>query len=69
LVFPLEDGDTFPAGDGALEAGNRVPPDNLEIAMEDWFRRKGYLKQNEKLAVAELPSPTTWPFTQHPAQV
>ncbi|MGA8782090.1 MAG: hypothetical protein WB567_15165, partial [Terracidiphilus sp.] len=33
--------DTFPAGDGLLEAGNRVPLDKLQTAMEDWFRRKG----------------------------
>ncbi|MFZ1937647.1 MAG: hypothetical protein ACLPZY_07730 [Terracidiphilus sp.] len=45
--------DTFPAGDGLLEAGNRVPLDKLQTAMEDWFRRKGYLKADEKLEVAE----------------
>lgn len=41
--------DTFPAGDGILEAGNRVPLDRLQAAMEDWFRRKGYLKPEERL--------------------
>src|SRR3984885_13575226 len=41
--------DTFPAGDGVLEVGNRVPLDQIEIAMEDWFRRKGYLKTEERL--------------------
>jgi hypothetical protein len=45
--------DTFPAGDGLLEAGNRVPLERLQIAMEDWFRRKGYLKANERLEVVE----------------
>jgi len=45
--------DTFPAGDGVLEAGNRVPLDRLESAMEDWFRRKGYLKPEERLEVIE----------------
>jgi len=45
--------DTFPAGDGVLEAGNRVPLDRLESAMEDWFRRKGYLKPEERLEVVE----------------
>ena len=46
--------DTLPAGDGLLEAGNLVPLDRLAVAMEDWFRRKGYLKAGEGLAVSEL---------------
>ncbi|MGA2569814.1 MAG: hypothetical protein ABSF23_04780 [Terracidiphilus sp.] len=45
--------DTFPAGDGVLEAGSRVPLDCLQEAMEDWFRRKGYLKPEECLEVLE----------------
>ncbi len=45
--------DTFPAADGVLEAGHRVPIDRLRAAMEDWFRRKGYLKADERLEVAE----------------
>jgi hypothetical protein len=45
--------DTFPAGDGILEAGNHVPLDRLQSAMEDWFRRKGYLKPKERLEVME----------------
>ena len=45
--------DTFPAADGLLEAGHRVPLDRLEAAMEDWFRRKGYLKPGERLEVIE----------------
>jgi hypothetical protein len=45
--------DTFPAGDGVLEAGKRVPLDRLRSAMEDWFRRKGYLKAEERLEVIE----------------
>ena len=45
--------DTFPAADGVLEAGNRVPLDRLRDAMEDWFRRKGYLKAEERLEVVE----------------
>ena len=49
--------DTFPASDGVLEAGNRVPLDRLEAAMEDWFRRKGYLKADERLEVLEMPQP------------
>ena len=45
--------DTFPAGDGVLEAGKHVPLDRLRNAMEDWFRRKGYLKAEERLEVIE----------------
>jgi hypothetical protein len=46
--------DTFPAADGVLEAGHRVPLDRLQPAMEDWFRRKGYLKAGERLEVVEM---------------
>lgn len=46
--------DTLPIADGLLEAGRRVPLDRLRDAMEDWFRRKGYLKHEDKLVVAEL---------------
>jgi hypothetical protein len=35
--------DTLPVQDGILEIGERVPLDQLKNAMEDWFRRKGYL--------------------------
>jgi len=43
--------DTLPAGDGLLEVGYRVPLDRLQSAMEDWFRRKGYLRPGERLVV------------------
>jgi len=46
--------DTLPAGDGLLEAGHRVPLDRLQPAMEDWFRRKGYLKPDEQLSVTVI---------------
>jgi hypothetical protein len=46
--------DTLPVSDGLLEAGHRVPLVRLQPAMEDWFRRKGYLKPGERLEVAEL---------------
>jgi hypothetical protein len=49
--------DTLPAADGLLEAGHRVPLDPLGAAMEDWFRRKGYLKSGEHLAIEELSRP------------
>ncbi|MGB6134086.1 MAG: hypothetical protein WBG54_20055 [Acidobacteriaceae bacterium] len=45
--------DTLPIGDGLLEAGTRVPIDRLRIAMEDWFRRKGYLALGETLRIEE----------------
>jgi hypothetical protein len=52
--------DTLPAGDGLLEAGSRVPLDRLPLAVEDWFRRKGYLKADEHLEVLEIsPSKTS----------
>jgi len=46
--------DTLPAADGLLEAGSRVPLDRLQTAMQDWFRRKGYLKPEERLEVEEI---------------
>jgi hypothetical protein len=46
--------DTFPSGDGSLEIGHRVPIDRLQAAMEDWFRRKGYLTGDERLDVKEI---------------
>jgi hypothetical protein len=46
--------DTLPLADGLLEAGNRVPLDRLQPAMEDWFRRKGYLRPDERLEVLEI---------------
>jgi hypothetical protein len=45
--------DTLPVADGMLEAGYRVPLDRLQTAMEDWFRRKGYLKPGDSLRVRE----------------
>jgi hypothetical protein len=45
--------DTLPIADGMLEIGNRVPLDRLQTSMEDWFRRKSYLKQNEGLRITE----------------
>jgi len=46
--------DTLPVGDGLLEAGFRVPLPELRNAMEDWFRRKGYLKATDTLNITEL---------------
>jgi hypothetical protein len=46
--------DTLPIADGLLETGYRVPLDKLQISMEDWFRRKGYLKSGERLRIVEI---------------
>lgn len=46
--------DTLPVGDGLLEAGHRVPLDRLQTAMEEWFRRKGYIKAEERVEVSEV---------------
>ncbi len=48
--------DTLPIADGLMEAGNRVPLATLQPAMEDWFRRKSYLKKEEHLRITEMPS-------------
>jgi len=45
--------DTLPVADGQMEIGSSVPLDQLREAMEDWFRRKGYLKQESKLVLVE----------------
>ena len=45
--------DTLPTADGAIEIGARVPLDRLKTAMEDWFRRKGYLAKDAALRVSE----------------
>ena len=45
--------DTLPISDGVMEVGQRVPLDTLKEAMEDWFRRKGYLTKNSDLKIKE----------------
>jgi hypothetical protein len=45
--------DTLPLADGQMEIGTSVPLDQLRDAMEDWFRRKGYLPKESKLSLAE----------------
>ncbi len=45
--------DTLPVSDGVIEVGERVPLDQLKEAMEDWFRRKGYLGKDSALKVNE----------------
>ncbi|MDR3793178.1 MAG: hypothetical protein P4L03_07345 [Terracidiphilus sp.] len=46
--------DTLPAADGLLEAGARVPLGRLHAAMDDWFRRKGYLAPEDRLLVEDI---------------
>ena len=45
--------DTLPVADGSMEIGTHVPVDQLREAMEDWFRRKGYLPKGAILQVSE----------------
>jgi hypothetical protein len=45
--------DTLPVGDGRMEVGHRVPLEHLECAIEDWFRKKGYVKVGERVVVRE----------------
>lgn len=44
--------DTLPVADGLLEIGTHVPMDQLRDALEDWFRRKGYLPASATLVVS-----------------
>jgi len=46
--------DTLPVEDGLMEVGFRVPVEALLLAMEDWFRRKSYLRPGETLLVEAL---------------
>ena len=43
--------DTLPVSDGCLEIGTHVPVAQLRDAMEDWFRRKGYLPKEANLVL------------------
>lgn len=51
--------DTLPVADGLLEAGARVPLDALKAAMENWFRKKGYITTGDSLEVKEESSIVT----------
>jgi hypothetical protein len=46
--------DTVPFSDGRIEIGTNVPLEQLCEAMEDWFRRKGYLPKDSKLSLEEV---------------
>jgi len=45
--------DTLPVSDGRMEVGTAVPLDQLREAMDDWFRRKGYLPKDAQLVITE----------------
>lgn len=45
--------DTLPVSDGEMEIGSNVPLEQLREAMEDWFRRKGYLAAGARLIVLQ----------------
>ena len=51
--------DTLPVADGLLEAGLRVPFDLLQQRMEQWFRRKNYLSEEETLRIQQIPAGVT----------
>ena len=44
--------DTLPLADGQMEIGSSVPLDQLKTAMEDWFRRKGYIAKDAYLSLS-----------------
>ncbi len=46
--------DTLPVTDGVMEVGERVPLDKLKEAMQDWFRRKGYLSKETDLVLETI---------------
>ncbi|MGH9417768.1 MAG: hypothetical protein ACRD01_14190 [Terriglobales bacterium] len=45
--------DTLPVADGKLEAGLLVPLEALRAAMQEWFRRKSYLRAGEAVVLEE----------------
>lgn len=48
--------DTLPIGDGRMEIGLGLPIDSLEQAMAEWFRKKGYLREGDRLVIREISS-------------
>jgi hypothetical protein len=44
--------DTLPIAEGCLEAGLRVQPERLAVAMGEWFTKRG--KGNGQVVVVEL---------------
>ena len=46
--------DTLPVGDGQMEIGANVPLQKLREAMEDWFKKKGYIPKESSLSLKEI---------------
>ena len=46
--------DTLPIADGRMEIGLLLPIDVLKQAMEEWFRKKGYLGEGDRLTIHEI---------------
>jgi hypothetical protein len=46
--------DTIPVSDGVIEIGNRVPLPELKSAMEDWFKKKGYIGKADGLEISPV---------------
>jgi hypothetical protein len=49
---------TLPIADGVMEIGTHVPVKELKAAMEDWFRRKSYLRKDGVLFLSESNNPS-----------
>lgn len=45
--------ETLPVADGLLEASLRVPLPELRTALQDWLKRKSYLRPGEVVEIAE----------------
>jgi hypothetical protein len=48
---------TLPLAAGVMEIGTQVRLEELQAAMEDWFRRKNYLAKQAKLILGEPAGP------------
>jgi hypothetical protein len=46
--------DTLPIADGRMEIGLLLPIEVLKQAMEEWFRKKGYLGEGDRLVIHEI---------------
>ncbi len=53
--------DTLPVSDGLIEIGTKVPLQRLQAAMEEWWRRKGYLGRESSITLTELKEVTAGP--------
>src|SRR5437870_12825085 len=46
--------DTLPVADGVMEISTRVPLNQLQAAMEDWFQRKNYIAKGSGLFLSQM---------------